>query len=331
MNTFNVVHWCSSARANLASLFLQSFLAVQIILSALPLLLFVSFSLVTLVVVLVAAIAFSVFWIGAALLILVPTLLAAFFGGLFVWIWAVGTYLFCRFAYRVTSAGRDAVARKQPVQSTVDAVQHKQPLRSTMKAVQDRLPSQSSIEAMQDKLPFQSTMKAVQNKLPQRFNLANGTTTNGATSDQHEEPASQPAPGVPEVVKRSLNEAHESPEAAANPDAVEEKRAVERDIVGHTDPHGDEEVHDEEEPQRNGYPGAGEQAAEPAPPGGFSFAKDGIDNDDDDPASRDAAPANFSFPATGRKQDGAVSDGRYGFDQVHAPSQPDRFGAGMKY
>jgi len=40
-----------------------------------------------------------------------------------------------------------------------------------------------------------------------------------------------PAPDVPEVVKESLSQAHQSPEAAASPEAVEEKKEVERELL----------------------------------------------------------------------------------------------------
>ena len=42
---------------------------------------------------------------------------------------------------------------------------------------------------------------------------------------------SGPAPDVPEVVKESLSQAHESPEAAASTEAVEEKKEVERELL----------------------------------------------------------------------------------------------------
>ena len=44
------------------------------------------------------------------------------------------------------------------------------------------------------------------------------------------------APGVPDVVKRSLEQAHDSPEAVANAEAVVEKREVERELLGELKP-----------------------------------------------------------------------------------------------
>ncbi|KAI9886756.1 MAG: hypothetical protein M1823_001465 [Watsoniomyces obsoletus] len=96
---------------------LATFLAIQIALSIIPLLLFITFTLVTLLLVIVAAIGISVFWIGAALLILIPTLFAALSFGLLVWIWVVGTYLFGRFIYR-KSARRSG--EHQPISKKSD-------------------------------------------------------------------------------------------------------------------------------------------------------------------------------------------------------------------
>lgn len=44
------------------------------------------------------------------------------------------------------------------------------------------------------------------------------------------------APGVPAVVAKSLNQAHQSPEAAANYEAVAEKRAVEQELLEEVKP-----------------------------------------------------------------------------------------------
>ncbi len=188
---------------------MQTFLATQIALSALPLLLFVSFSLVTLILVAVAAIALTLFWIGAALLILVPTLFATGSAALFIWIWAVGTYVFCRYAYRITKAGRKAAVESRPAKK--------------MKAVADGYSSSR---------PYP---EAFSSNTRQKHEL-------DRDSDQ------EIAPGVPEVVKRSLNEAHEPPEAAANPEAVEEKKAVEREL---TEEEAQERDHSTRRP--NGY------------------------------------------------------------------------------
>ncbi|KAI9826646.1 MAG: hypothetical protein M1832_006242 [Thelocarpon impressellum] len=83
---------------------LASFLFVQAALAAIPVLLFGSFALATLVVSLLAAVAFSLFWIGAAALVLVPTLFVAFSAGVCLWLWAIGNYIALRFTYNVLSA-----------------------------------------------------------------------------------------------------------------------------------------------------------------------------------------------------------------------------------
>ncbi|KAI9787041.1 MAG: hypothetical protein M1816_007712 [Peltula sp. TS41687] len=57
-------------------------------------------------------------------------------------------------------------------------------------------------------------------------------TTQGIDSSEVE----TTAPGVPEVVSKSLNQAHQSPEAAANYEAVAEKRAVEQELLAEVKP-----------------------------------------------------------------------------------------------
>jgi hypothetical protein len=55
-----------------------------------------------------------------------------------------------------------------------------------------------------------------------------------ATVIEDEQPSATltgPAPDVPEVVKESLSQAHQSPEAAASPEAVEEKKEVEKELL----------------------------------------------------------------------------------------------------
>lgn len=174
----------------------QTFLAIQITLSALPFLLFVSFTLATIVLAVVAALAFCIFWIGAALMILVPTLFAAVFAGIFIWIWAVGTYIFGRFAYR------RVYPRLQ--QSAVTA---------------SRLTERKSL---QDGSARRSTGSA---------GPTYGTRSTNSNANINTATTNTTAPGVPEVVKRSINQAHESPEAAANEEAVEEKKALEQELM----------------------------------------------------------------------------------------------------
>lgn len=217
---------------------LASFLAVQIVLSALPLLLFVSFSVATLLVVLVTAVAFAGFWIGAALLVLVPTLFTVFFAGLFLWAWAVGTYVFFRLASRLTGRARNAAQQYQPIESTKKAARNMadqyKPIESTKKTVGDKMDALSKASSR------------VTSKVSATLD---GFTAN-RTAGQDGQSQSEPAPGVPDVVKKSLNEAQASPEAAANPEAVEEKKAVEQDIVG---AFGEEDSLQDDQGQTNGY------------------------------------------------------------------------------
>jgi membrane protein implicated in regulation of membrane protease activity len=79
----------------------QTFLAVQIFLSATPLLLFVSFTVGTLFLSLITAAVFSLFWIGVALLVLIPTLFVTVSIGIAVWIWLVSSFLIARWVYNV--------------------------------------------------------------------------------------------------------------------------------------------------------------------------------------------------------------------------------------
>ncbi|KAI9751123.1 MAG: hypothetical protein M1815_001354 [Lichina confinis] len=123
---------------------LASFVATQLALSALPLLLFFSFSVITLVVVAATAVLFAAFWIGAALLILVPTLFVTFFTALFIWIWVVGAYALWRFTYRMTTVGRNASAESRPVLPARTALQEPEPPKGVEGVYLDRQPNISS-------------------------------------------------------------------------------------------------------------------------------------------------------------------------------------------
>jgi len=80
---------------------LATFLGIQLLLSATPLLLFFSFSIGTLLLSLITAAVFSLFWIGVALLVLVPTLFITVSLGIAVWIWAVSSFLIARWVYNI--------------------------------------------------------------------------------------------------------------------------------------------------------------------------------------------------------------------------------------
>ena len=77
----------------------------QLLLSFLPLLIFVIFSLSTILFALGSAIVFALFWIGVALLVLVPALLVTSSIAVLVWGWAVGSFVVARWLYNLSSAG----------------------------------------------------------------------------------------------------------------------------------------------------------------------------------------------------------------------------------
>ncbi|KAI1330191.1 hypothetical protein F5Y16DRAFT_48922 [Xylariaceae sp. FL0255] len=86
---------------------LSVLIATQLFFSAAPILLFLSFSLATLAFALLSAAAFSLFWIGVALLFLVPTLAVTGFLGLIAWVWVLAAYVAGRWAYdRFSPAAR---------------------------------------------------------------------------------------------------------------------------------------------------------------------------------------------------------------------------------
>lgn len=80
---------------------MQTFLGVQILLCATPLLLFASFTVGTLLLSLITAAVFSLFWIGIALLVLLPTLFITVSIGIAVWIWLVSSFLIARWVYNI--------------------------------------------------------------------------------------------------------------------------------------------------------------------------------------------------------------------------------------
>ncbi|KAF5019094.1 hypothetical protein F66182_8907 [Fusarium sp. NRRL 66182] len=84
---------------------LFSFVVSQLLLSFLPLLVFLIFSLSTVVFALGSAVVFALFWIGVALLILVPTLLVTSSIAVLVWGWAVGSFVVARWLYSHSPLG----------------------------------------------------------------------------------------------------------------------------------------------------------------------------------------------------------------------------------
>ncbi|KAI0160076.1 hypothetical protein GGR52DRAFT_177398 [Hypoxylon sp. FL1284] len=78
---------------------LLSFVLFQLTLSLAPLLFFASFVTTTLAVSLISALMFSLFWIGIATLVLVPTLFLTFSVALLFWAWAAATFFAGRWVY----------------------------------------------------------------------------------------------------------------------------------------------------------------------------------------------------------------------------------------
>merc|ERR1712093_972733 len=75
--------------------------------------LILSFSLGVLFLSLITALLFSLFWIGVALLVLVPTLFITVSLAIVVWVWAVSSFLVARWVYNVVPVsvkGRTEVA-----------------------------------------------------------------------------------------------------------------------------------------------------------------------------------------------------------------------------
>ncbi|KAL5601849.1 hypothetical protein FOBRF1_009382 [Fusarium oxysporum] len=84
---------------------LFSFIVSQLLLSFLPLLIFLTFSLSTILCALGAAIVFALFWIGVALLVLVPALLVTSSIAVLVWGWAIGSFIIARWLYNHSPVG----------------------------------------------------------------------------------------------------------------------------------------------------------------------------------------------------------------------------------
>lgn len=117
----------------------------------------------------------------------------------------MGTYVFGRFAYRKVypRLQQSAASRRKERKSLQDASGSRNDLSSVTK-----------------------TTKAA-------MAAANGIMSGGSASSSSNANATipAPAPGVPETVKRSFDQANESPEAAANEEAVEDKKAVESELL----------------------------------------------------------------------------------------------------
>ncbi|KAE9379297.1 hypothetical protein N431DRAFT_397538 [Stipitochalara longipes BDJ] len=78
---------------------LFNFILIQFLLSSTPIALFLAFALGTLILSFITALLFSLFWIGIALLLLVPTLFITVSLGIVLWVWAVSSFLVARWVY----------------------------------------------------------------------------------------------------------------------------------------------------------------------------------------------------------------------------------------
>lgn len=76
-----------------------TFLALQLLLAAGPLLLFTAFASSTILFSISAAILFSVFWIGVALCALIPTLFVTITFATTAWLWLAGSFLAAKWVY----------------------------------------------------------------------------------------------------------------------------------------------------------------------------------------------------------------------------------------
>jgi membrane protein implicated in regulation of membrane protease activity len=62
---------------------------------------FLAFALGTLALSFITALLFSLFWIGIALFVLVPTLFITVSLGIVLWVWAVSSFLVARWVYNI--------------------------------------------------------------------------------------------------------------------------------------------------------------------------------------------------------------------------------------
>jgi len=87
---------------------LLTFLLPPLLLSLTPLTLFLTFSISTLLFSLLTAAAFILFWVGLAVLVLIPTLFVTLGLGVIVGIWGVCSWLVARWVYGFVFGGGEA-------------------------------------------------------------------------------------------------------------------------------------------------------------------------------------------------------------------------------
>ncbi|KAH8752138.1 hypothetical protein F5882DRAFT_61471 [Hyaloscypha sp. PMI_1271] len=100
---------------------LFTFVLIQFLLSSTPVAIFLAFALGALALSFITALLFSLFWIGVALLLLVPTLFITVSLGIVLWVWAVSSFLIARWvynfvpskSYRSTDPGKGTVVKSE--------------------------------------------------------------------------------------------------------------------------------------------------------------------------------------------------------------------------
>ncbi|KAG4030397.1 hypothetical protein MFRU_012g01330 [Monilinia fructicola] len=85
---------------------IATFLLTTLAISLPPLLLFTTFTLSVLAFSFISAILFSLFWIGIATILLVPTLFITCGLGIFIWVWAVSSWIVARWLYGFVPASK---------------------------------------------------------------------------------------------------------------------------------------------------------------------------------------------------------------------------------
>ncbi|TQS38272.1 hypothetical protein Golomagni_01226 [Golovinomyces magnicellulatus] len=81
------------------------FILTHLLLSATPVLLFLSFVTCTVLLSFTSAILFSLFWIVSAFMVLVSSLILSTSVGMIIWVWGAGSLAFSRWAYNKVLTG----------------------------------------------------------------------------------------------------------------------------------------------------------------------------------------------------------------------------------
>lgn len=82
----------------------QSFIVAQGLLTFLPIVLFATFCVSCVLFTIGAGICFSLFWIGIALIVFLPTLMVALFVAALIWAWCVVSFVVAKWLYAHVSS-----------------------------------------------------------------------------------------------------------------------------------------------------------------------------------------------------------------------------------